>query len=51
MTDRDDRARFRSLPERVLPEDTVETVEAGSAHPVEDESEERARMLRLAGGV
>ena len=43
--------RYRHLPEPVLPDDTVETVDAGSAHPVEDESEERARMLRLAGGV
>ena len=46
-----DENRYRHLPEPVLPEDTVETVDAGSAHPVEDESEERARMLRLAGGV
>jgi hypothetical protein len=51
MTDRDDRARFRALPEPVLPEDTVETVAVGFPHPVEDESEERARMLRQAGGL
>jgi hypothetical protein len=51
MTDRENRERFRSLPEPVRPEDTVEIVDAGSAHPLEDETEERARMLRLAGGV
>jgi hypothetical protein len=51
MTDDEARSRFRALPEPVLPEDTVETVDAGSLRPSEDESEERARMLRLAGGI
>jgi hypothetical protein len=51
MTSADDRERFRHLPEPVRPEDSVETVDAGSPHPAEDEAEERARMLRLAGGV
>jgi hypothetical protein len=44
-----DRERFRHLPEPIRPEDTVETVDAGSPVPEEDEAEERARMLRLAG--
>jgi hypothetical protein len=50
MTERDDRERFRVLPEPVLPEDTVETVDVGAPHPLSDEHEERARMLREAGG-
>jgi hypothetical protein len=51
MTTGDDRERFRHLPEPVLPEDTVETVDAGSPHPALEESDERARMLREAGGA
>ena len=51
MSAEDDRERFRHLPEPIRPEDTVETVDAGSPVPEEDEAEERARMLRLAGGV
>jgi hypothetical protein len=50
MTDRDDREQFRHLPEPVLPEDTVETVDVRLAPPLSDEHEERARMLREAGG-
>jgi hypothetical protein len=46
VTDHEDRERFRHLPEPVLPQDSVETVDAGSPHPVTDEHEERARMLR-----
>lgn len=49
MSEDDGRARFRALPEPVQPEDMVETVDAGSSPPSEDESEERARMLREAG--
>ena len=51
MTDGESRERFRSLPEPVLPEDTVETVDVAERHPLSDEHEERARMLREAGGV
>ncbi len=50
MTDRDERERFRALPEPVLPEDTVETVDVRSTPPLSDEHEEWARMLREAGG-
>ena len=48
MTDGENRERFRALPERVRPEDTVESVDAVS--PLSDEHEERARLLRDAGG-
>ena len=51
MSVEDGHERFRHLPEPVRPEDTVETVDVGSPPPAEDEAEERARMLRLAGGV
>jgi hypothetical protein len=50
MTDRDGRERFRHLPEPVLPEDAVETVDTEAHHPLSDEHEDRARMLREAGG-
>jgi hypothetical protein len=50
VTDPEDRERFRHLPEPVLPQDTVETVDASPAHPLADEHEDRARMLREAGG-
>jgi hypothetical protein len=52
MSGEDDRERFHHLPEPVRPEDAVETVDVGSRPaPLSDEHEERARMLRLAGGV
>ena len=50
MTERDDRERFRVLPEPVLPKDTVETVDVVSLPPLSDEHEDRARRLREAGG-
>ncbi|MGY1740011.1 MULTISPECIES: hypothetical protein [unclassified Blastococcus] len=51
MTDPEDpRARFRTLPEPVSPEDTVESLDT-STLPESDESEDRARMLREAGGA
>jgi hypothetical protein len=43
--------RFRSLPEPVRPEDTVETVDVGEQPPGETESQARDRMLREAGGA
>ena len=46
----DPRARFRSLPEPVEPEDTVETVDAGSPRPDVTQSDERDVLLRQAGG-
>ena len=45
-----DRDRFRSLPEPVQPEDTVETLDTSPRRLVQ-ESEERERMLREAGGA
>jgi hypothetical protein len=50
MSSGDERERFRTLPEPVRPEDAVETVDADSPRQGENESEERARMLREAGG-
>jgi hypothetical protein len=47
----DQRQRFRTLPEPVRPEDAVETVDVDSRRLTEDESEERARFLREAGGA
>ncbi|HYO36281.1 MAG TPA: hypothetical protein VER97_09405 [Geodermatophilus sp.] len=46
----DPRARFRSLPERVEPEDTVETVDVSPTRPDTAESDERDVLLRTAGG-
>jgi hypothetical protein len=51
MSAEDDHQRFRHLPDPVLPEDAVETVDAGSPRVMDDEGEERARMLREAGGA
>jgi hypothetical protein len=45
----DDRERFRHLPARVLPDETVESVDA-SAHALPDPDEERDRFLRQAAG-
>jgi hypothetical protein len=45
----DPRAQFRSLPYPVPLEDTVESLDT-STLPESDESEDRARMLREAGG-
>jgi hypothetical protein len=50
MSERPDRERFRRLPERVRPEDGVETVDTESL-PLPDGSEERDRLLRDAGGA
>jgi hypothetical protein len=47
--DRDDRRRFRVLPDAVRPEETVEMVDTTSLPPREP-AEERDRMLREAGG-
>jgi hypothetical protein len=40
------RERFGALPERVRPEELVETVDSDSHPPLVDESEARERMLR-----
>jgi hypothetical protein len=50
MSEQPDRERFRRLPERVMPEDVVESVDTESL-PVPDGSEDRDRLLREAGGV
>jgi hypothetical protein len=44
------RERFRTLPEPVLPADWVETVDTGTPAPLDTEQDERARLLREAGG-
>ncbi|MGY1697081.1 MULTISPECIES: hypothetical protein [unclassified Geodermatophilus] len=46
----DPRARFRTLPEPVDPEDTVETVDAGTTRPDSTDADERDTLLRQAGG-
>ncbi|MBM7808147.1 hypothetical protein JOD57_003984 [Geodermatophilus bullaregiensis] len=52
MTDPEDpRERFRTLPQPVDPDETVETVDAGAVRPIVTESDERDRMLREAGGA
>ena len=50
MSEQPDRERFRHLPERVMPEDVVESVDTESL-PVPDGGEDRDRLLREAGGV
>jgi hypothetical protein len=50
MTNLPDDSRFQHLPEPVRPEDLVETVDAGQLPPRDEESEERDRLLRQAGG-
>ncbi len=46
----DPRARYRTLPDPVRPDDAVETVDAEPARQVLPESDERDRFLREAGG-
>jgi hypothetical protein len=46
-----DENRFRTLPEPVRPEDAVETVDVSSLPARDDETEERERFLRSAGGI
>jgi hypothetical protein len=43
--------RFRTLPEPVRPEDLVESVDVSSRPARDEETEERERFLRSAGGV
>ena len=50
MTDRRDASRFRQLPEPVRQEDLVETVDAEQRPVRDEETEERERFLRQAGG-
>jgi hypothetical protein len=50
VTDAEKRNRFSALPEPVRPEDTVESVDVSAVRPLSDEHEDRARMLREAGG-
>ena len=49
MTDPDERERFRSLPEPVRVEDTVESVETAPG-PAPEAVDARERLLREAGG-
>ncbi len=46
----DPRARFRALPDPVLPEDAVETVDVTATRTDTTESDERDTLLRRAGG-
>lgn len=46
----DPRARFRSLPEPVAPEDTVETLDTSVLPGPDDDGDERERMLRTSAG-
>jgi hypothetical protein len=50
MTQPPAESRFRNLPERVPPEDFVETVDTAQVSPRDEETEERERFLRQAGG-
>jgi hypothetical protein len=45
----EDRARFRRLPEPVLPDDLVETVDTVFL-PVSDGREDRDALIRAVGG-
>jgi hypothetical protein len=49
VTEPDERERFRSLPEPVRLEDTVESVDVADG-PAPEAADERARLLREAGG-
>src|SRR3954452_20500641 len=46
-----DENRFRSLPEPVRPEELVETVDVSSLPARDEETEDRERFLRSAGGI
>jgi hypothetical protein len=50
MREQTDREPYRRLPDPVLQEDLVETVDTASL-PVPDGSEDRDRLLRDAGGA
>jgi hypothetical protein len=50
MTQPVDENRFQHLPERVREEDFVETVDTGQRPVRDEETEERERFLRQAGG-
>jgi hypothetical protein len=49
MSEQDDRRPFHRLPERVRPEDLVESVDTASL-PLPDGTEDRDRLLRETGG-
>ncbi len=51
MTDAPEESRFRHLPERVRPEELVETVDTAERPVRDEETEERERLLRSAGGL
>jgi hypothetical protein len=51
MTSPPQENRFRTLPEPVRPEDRTEMVDTTVLPPLDDQAEDRAQMLRLAGGV
>ncbi|WP_448624585.1 hypothetical protein [Geodermatophilus sp. URMC 64] len=51
MSHQADKNRFRQLPEPVRPEDMVETVDVSARPERDEETEERERLLRSAGGI
>jgi hypothetical protein len=51
MSERADENRFRTLPEPVRPEDIVETVDVSSLPTRDEETDDRERFLRSAGGI
>jgi hypothetical protein len=51
MSEQGDRRRFRRLPEPVRPEDLVETVDTAEWPVRDEETEQRERFLRSAGGI
>jgi hypothetical protein len=51
MSQRADEQRFRHLPAPVQSEDLVETVDVSTLPVRDEETEERERFLRSAGGL
>ena len=51
MSTGDERERFRTLPQQVPPEDLVETVDVSELPTRDEQTEERERFLRSAGGA
>jgi hypothetical protein len=51
MDERAEQDRFRTLPEPVRAEDLIETVDVSSLPTRDEETADRERFLRSAGGV
>ena len=50
MTPKDERERFRQLPEPVRPDEMVETIDTAE-RPLQTDGDDRDRLLREAGGL